>query len=316
MRLLVFMGGLFVCVTFLSFLGAYWWFAEILSSFRVQFAIGGGALLLILTVQRCRPSLVGGVLLALSANIFPLTAYWAPGSAYASQHQGGQFRLMALNLHHAHADLDALEKVVEDEAPSFLVLTEFTFREREVLERMGSHFKYVRMTPDVGSFGIMLFSQKPIRSIEISTVKNTKSPVLTALICPDESSDETCFRIISLHAPRPGPWGQSDKRDAVLKLTSFKAAEQNNGAVLVVGDFNLTPWSPVFSEILETGKLSDSAYSSGLVPTWLSRIPAFGLSIDHILYGNAFTVSAYRVGPDVGSDHYPLIADLNLVDRR
>ncbi len=311
-RISILLGRLFICVTLLSFLGSYWWFSELLSSFRVQFAYCGATLIFILAVQRCKPSLLGGLALALSANLFPLTAYWAPGSAYASLDHNGQFRLITLNLHHVNADLLALQKVVENENPSFLVLTEFTFRTQEVLAKIGAHFKYSRVTPEIGSFGIMLFSQQPIRSMEVSTVKNTKSPIMTAQICP---IDEGCFRLITLHAPRPGPWRQSQKRNDVLKMASLKAAEQIDGAVLMVGDLNLTPWSPIFSDILEIGNLSDSAFSSGLTPTWLSRFPAFGLVIDHILYGSAFTVSAYRIGPDIGSDHYPLIVDVSLADR-
>jgi len=312
-RWLGLLGSLYVLVTFGSFLGKYSWIADLMSSFRVQLAMGGAIVLLILAVRRSTRVAAAGVLLALCANLLPLSPYWSPQNARASDHKAGQYRLMTLNLHHVHADLDALVKVLEKERPSFLVLTEFTFRSREVLDKIGPHFKYSQITPNIGSFGIMLFSQEPIRSVDITTVKNTKSPIVTAEICPSEMPEQSCFRMIALHAPRPEPW--SSKRDAVIRQASNEAAQDSDGAVLVVGDLNLTPWSPVFSRLLETGNLSDSAFSQGLKSTWLSRFPLFGLMIDHILYGRAFTVTAYRVGPDVGSDHYPLIADVGLDDQ-
>jgi endonuclease/exonuclease/phosphatase (EEP) superfamily protein YafD len=78
----------------------------------------------------------------------------------------------------------------------------------------------------------------------------------------------------------------------------------------LAADFNITPWSPVFADILEGSGLRDSSLGFGVAPTWLSRPLFFGLPIDHILVSPDIKVKNRHVGPDVGSDHFPVIADL------
>jgi endonuclease/exonuclease/phosphatase (EEP) superfamily protein YafD len=88
------------------------------------------------------------------------------------------------------------------------------------------------------------------------------------------------------------------------------AARYRDGRVVMLGDFNTTPYSPIFPEVLKIGRLRDSAL--GFVPqtTWQSRFPLFGLPIDHILVGHGVSVLDRHVGAGIGSDHFPIIADL------
>ena len=41
-----------------------------------------------------------------------------------------------------------------------------------------------------------------------------------------------------------------------------------SGSVLGVGDFNLTPWSPHFQDLLSRGDLRDSSLGRGIQNTW------------------------------------------------
>jgi len=49
-----------------------------------------------------------------------------------------------------------------------------------------------------------------------------------------------------------------------------------------------------------------------MTTTWLSRFPLFGLMIDHVLAGPNVRIARAWVGQDVGSDHFPVVADLIL----
>jgi endonuclease/exonuclease/phosphatase (EEP) superfamily protein YafD len=86
----------------------------------------------------------------------------------------------------------------------------------------------------------------------------------------------------------------------------------STGRVVVLGDLNLTPWSATFHRFVREAGLSDNPRERGLVATWLSRFPLFGLALDHVLAGHGVEIVQSRVGRDVGSDHFAVTAHLAL----
>lgn len=82
----------------------------------------------------------------------------------------------------------------------------------------------------------------------------------------------------------------------------------------MLGDFNITPWSPHFRAFIEASGLSDCAIGHGLDPTWPSQLLALGIRIDHCFKSPHWRTLDARVGPSVDSDHRPMLVDLQLVD--
>ena len=81
----------------------------------------------------------------------------------------------------------------------------------------------------------------------------------------------------------------------------------------VAGDFNLPVESPIFRSYWSAWRDAFGAAGWGLGGTeWPKAIAGirFGIRIDHILSGPRWRPTACWVGPDVGSDHLPLVADL------
>jgi endonuclease/exonuclease/phosphatase (EEP) superfamily protein YafD len=99
-------------------------------------------------------------------------------------------------------------------------------------------------------------------------------------------------------------------RDAQLGFAADWAAEQE-GAFLVVGDLNASPWSWPFRRLVADGSLRNSQIGFGLQPSFpatsnvLLRVP-----IDHLLHSDALIVTNRRLGEPLGSDHFPLLVDL------
>jgi len=82
--------------------------------------------------------------------------------------------------------------------------------------------------------------------------------------------------------------------------------------LMVMGDLNASPWSPAFKRMMNTSGLDDarkrrgllmSQHRHGAVTKWLWR------PIDHCLYSPDVTVVNFHTGPDLNSDHLPLVAE-------
>jgi len=79
-------------------------------------------------------------------------------------------------------------------------------------------------------------------------------------------------------------------------------------SIVLAGDFNLTAEHSLFRRDWSAYRDAFSWTSWGLGHTMFTR--HIGLRIDHILCGPAWRPRRYDVGPDVGSAHLPVVADL------
>lgn len=80
--------------------------------------------------------------------------------------------------------------------------------------------------------------------------------------------------------------------------------------VIIIGDFNSTPWSSYFQQLIRLGKLHDSEAGFGIQPSWSTLMPLPLVPIDHCVYTNEFVTTSRQVGPTIGSDHLPLFVEL------
>jgi endonuclease/exonuclease/phosphatase family metal-dependent hydrolase len=86
---------------------------------------------------------------------------------------------------------------------------------------------------------------------------------------------------------------------------------RGDGPLIVAGDFNAAADNPTFRAVW--GDLEDAytVASWGLGSTYSTRL--MRIRIDHILTGPGWRAQRAWVGPNVRSQHYPLLADLEWV---
>jgi endonuclease/exonuclease/phosphatase (EEP) superfamily protein YafD len=98
---------------------------------------------------------------------------------------------------------------------------------------------------------------------------------------------------------------------AVQRLESGRVrswVERNGSSLILAGDLNLTAEHPVY-------RRDWSAYANAFSSTgWgLGHTMVVGntrLRLDHVLYGSEWRATRCWVGPEVGSDHRPIVAEL------
>jgi endonuclease/exonuclease/phosphatase (EEP) superfamily protein YafD len=77
---------------------------------------------------------------------------------------------------------------------------------------------------------------------------------------------------------------------------------------IVMGDFNSTPWSDLQTAFRKATWLDNRG---PLVVTWPTALPApLRVPIDTVFVGGGLTLRDFRAGPDLGSDHLPVIAEI------
>ena len=309
-RLLFAIGVFLAFATGLGYLGDQNGTLDLFSHFRPHYAALGGLTLLAGLALRAVPA--GAIaVVVLVVNAVPLLPYYWPGNRDAGA-EGPTLRVLAANLRYRNADLGGALRLVETERPDIILLTELAPARHGLLDELAAAYPHRVDALTGSSFGVALLSRWPIRDQSIDVAAGADLPVIGARLCPDDASGEPaspCLTVAGFHGAQPvhGHWAA---RNAQIDAAVAIAAAAPDDRVIVMGDFNLTPWSPVFGSLLKRAGLRDTARGFGVQASRFNDWGPFGLPIDHVLVGTGFAVRDRRLGPDIGSDHLPVIADL------
>ncbi len=301
-------------------------FIELLSHFRPYYLLAQLVFVAVLfCLKEIRWGLLGIVLLGL--NLAPILPYYFPDSTlYPKSQQALELKVMQANVYAKNPSLDRLFQFIQAESPDVIALEEVRpVMEAPLIKGLRHDYPYYFIEPEATAFGIALFSRKPFRSAQViylgdpySSDKRMFPSILAEFENKSEQvslrsvSGETSmldYTVIATH-PLPPLAGFAVRNSQLRDLAQISA--QNQGNVIVVGDLNVTPWSFYFQDFLRQSGLKDSQMGFGVQPSWQSPIPGVEIPIDHILVSPSIEVLERRIGPEIGSDHYPVVAKLKL----
>lgn len=292
-----------VAIPALAGFAAPWgWPFELACHFRTQYFWGllvSGALLMLL----CRKKAASAILLLWVVHAGLLWRFYLPFDE--SRPFRRELRVLSLNLYSGNQQSAAVLDLVRTESPDVAIFYEVSEQWGERLQSLDNEWTYTRIEPRPGNLGIALFSRHPLVDSRIEFLSNNCPAVVARM-----DIDGREVTIIGAHPypPVSGPATESRNRqlEALAELVRSCA-----GGVVVVGDLNTTSWSPAFGALVGATGLQDSRIGFGIQPSWPSSWPRLlQIPIDHCLISAGMEVLARRIGPDVGSDHLPVIVDL------
>ena len=274
------------------------WPLELFEHFRVQLIVFG----LVATGGTLALRLRGYFDAALIATLVHICSLLPADPETSGPAHGASVRVLVLNVHTSSSSFDAVRELIRDTQPDLVALVEVDQRWLDALAPALAEFPGRIEEPRNDNFGIALFAR--------GAVTGTAEKLGSALpsIVAQVSIGPTSLSVIVTHPLPPISSAASTMLDAQFATIAARARALPN--VLVMGDFNATPWSRPFRRLLAHSGLCDSRDGFGLQPTfpaspWLMRIP-----IDHLLHSCSIGVTGRRVERDVGSDHLPIVVDL------
>ena len=220
-----------------------------------------------------------------------------------------RLKIVLANVFTENREFEKVEDWILSEDPDLIVLMEVDHRWWARLDRLRERYPHGEQILRGDNFGIALMSRNPFRSVEILPALESYLPSVRAKL----DFGGRPLSIFATHPLPPTSQEHLDKRDAQLSrmgaLAKKAAAE---GEVVLMGDFNTTPWSPTFRRLLTDSGLRDSRRGFGLQATWPEGMPILLLPLDHLLVSPGIGVVERRTGDWNGSDHRPVVASLAL----
>ncbi len=303
-----------IAMTILGFLaggGSFGWFCEICASLRAQFVL---VLLLCMLPALFAPPwrlpLLAPCALFALINLCFVIPPMLPASAPSDANlKFLKFRVMELHVDSPQTDLKPIIQEVNAEHPELVCITGVNTAQLVKLnEQLNSYLNRTAFMPEE-SKGIAIYSTKPLKGNRFRRIGPDKLPVLLTTL----HFDYGWFRIIAIELPAPKDGDTLSKRNAQAEAVAKMVAELN-GRKMVLGDYNMTPYSMTFGALLKNGNLQDTRLGYGIQPSWhypdnmdlfLMRFP-----VDHILINSDVATMSRHVGEACGLAHRPIIVDL------
>jgi endonuclease/exonuclease/phosphatase (EEP) superfamily protein YafD len=296
--------GALVAGSAASFLGPLWWRLGLLSHFRLHALVVSVILALLFLLMRWRAGWVSAALCAALHGAAVIAVLWGRPTLEAPPAQAQTLKVLTANVLGTNPDMGPLIALIAVERPDLVGVQEVR---QTAANALGALIDYPHrvIVPQPDNFGIGLLSRAPLSDVQIHHWEGFVS--VSAYVMPDGPW------VLVTHPPPPMSAEAAEARDRVLTAVAAEAAAQAAAAkpVVVLGDFNQTPWGAGFSGWLQGAGLREARPRWRFSPTWPSGSTLWaGIPIDHVLIGPSWRLSGFEVGPDIGSDHRPVIVTL------
>ncbi len=306
-----------------------WWIADLIANLRVQLILLlSGALLLTLIMRRRKTAtFVAAVTLwhasAVSPAFLPEPGHFdSSNRSVASTELTATMpavRVLLANVLTGNRNHDQIVEQIQAADPDVFAILELSSSlEQSLVEQFGSTHKYVVSEPsDGGNFGIGLWSRYPLLN---DRVFHLSVPIVPSIEADVQLPTQT-IRVIVTHPVPPMGSRNFAHRNFHLELLAQRIRKYQDDdpihSVILLGDLNLTPWSPIFHDFQASTRLENAAAGQGLQPTWYrwDAFP-FGLVLDHGMHSHDLDREQRTILSANGSDHRPLVMDFSLAESR
>lgn len=240
------------------------------------------------------------------------------------------YRLMTYNIFGANYDTTAVTAMITAEDPDIIAINEYFPEQRDTLHDMLSpDYPYSRLCEGGKRANIAIYARLPF---DASTAHldpcnhdiDNRTAILTLRFAPDE---EPGFTIVAAQLDWPVQISPLRERGDLMSRVDLMTARQRQqftrlaeevdgiqGALVLVGDLNSTPWSYALRRFARDGNLTRQTRNMPTFPKlwyiageWRTT-PAF-LPLDHLMTRGSVMVTELHTGYAAGSDHLPVIAD-------
>ena len=285
-----------------------------------RFQIGILALVVLLTTAILRPpiDLLDYLFLTSLIAVTAWQATWvgpylpgAPRPVKTCQQSESSSRIAVLTTNVLQESRGAPEliEIIREADPDLVLTVEVDeWWARSLSDGLTSNYPYKVCYPLSNGYGLALFSRLELIRPEVRFIFDEAIPSLRTDVRLHSGAVITVYAV----HPRP-PAIMQDSKERDMELVRLAVEIKKTGApAIVVGDLNDVAWSPTTLTFVKSGDLLDPRRGRGFYNTYPARWPGLRYPLDYVFNTKHFDICSMKVLPAFGSDHLPLIAELNL----
>ena len=216
---------------------------------------------------------------------------------------GAPLRVLLLNVHTRSTGYAEVRELIADTHPDVVALLEVDQRWLDALAPAVASYPQRLEHPRDDNFGLALYA----RSTLTAAAENLGSQLPTVVATLDVQG--TPLAVVLTHPLPPVSGAALDQMYTQFAAIGARTRELGP-RLIVLGDFNATPWSRPFQRLVAATGLCDSRAGFGMQATFPASSTLLRIPIDHVLTSCSIGVRDRVVERDVGSDHLPVLVDL------
>lgn len=219
--------------------------------------------------------------------------------------------VLLANVQTSNRDYARVLERIREVDPDIVILQEVDERWIEAMgelrERFGEHYEL----PREDNFGIAVYATSIAMDLVMPGLDYANVPSVAIQLGNEEG--DTLGWLLATH---PVPPVNADyllqRNQHIGSIADW--AEHLGGPVAVVGDLNMTPWSPTMRRLEWGTGMRHSRRGEGILTSWPYQsvlMTPFRIPLDHALAGRGWMAHNTRTLESIGSDHLPLLVDIS-----
>lgn len=296
---------LLVLAYILACLAAYSWVFDLFSNFMAQYMVGGAILAgFFLLSRQYRHFIVAAVILCLAFGQ-TRAALDDPWQFSFPSYPEARETITVVQYNHGKTKNDFTQFTAwlrgRANDVDVVVLQEATPITESVASKMSDIYAHNVLYGQDGAFGTVILSKYPIKTRYIPVTGEYFTNMAFRI---EVEGKNTAIYVLHTIPPMSGVLYR--QRSAELDQTARAIAQDESDNIIFVGDWNLTPYSPVFKKLKRDTGLSYQAEGFLLTPTWPSfnLLNVLKIPIDHTIHSDGLDIISKTREPAFGSDHH------------
>ena len=304
----------------LCWICARWdWRLDLFSHFQTQGCLAAMLALaaaLVSRPKRWAPALLWSAIIG--AHATTLSVYWGPNPVLPDPQSPRRLKLVIANVLCGNPNRQAVADLIRREDPDIVGLVEVTADWLQSLSEVRERYPHriERTFLDAEFRGVALWSRQPFREERVAI---EPIPGAWPVAWGQVDFNEAPLDVFLVHPSNPIRRGALNlpDRSSHSELTALaRISRLSRNARIMAGDLNCSEGSPHFHDFLQISGLRDSRLGFGKQASWPIPLPLPSrISIDHAFVSPELAVVDRRLGPNVGSDHLPMIIEIAPADR-
>lgn len=233
-------------------------------------------------------------------------------AATAAKNQKSSLRILAANVLQTNRRASDLWDQIQAESPDIVVLLEADDWWCDAflpLEKSG--YVHTLLCPRDNLYGMAVFSRLVLKGSKVEYLVSPEVPSMSTRVVL-RSGEEVACHWVHPAPPSPTENEESTERDAELVLIGRRAKAEKNIPTIVAGDLNDVAWSSTTRLFRKISGLLDPRVGRGFYNSFHAKLPGLRWPLDHVFHSSHFTLTDIRCLVAFGSDHFPLLIELQL----
>ncbi|GAB5558473.1 MAG: endonuclease/exonuclease/phosphatase family protein [Synoicihabitans sp.] len=172
-------------------------------------------------------------------------------------------------------------------------------------------YQPVLLCPQDNLYGMAVYSRLKFEAEEVEYLVSSGTPSMRMRVVLPSGRKVDCHWV---HPAPPSPTEntESTERDAELIMVARRIAKSEPRPTIVAGDLNDVAWSSTTRLFRKISGLLDPRVGRGFFSSFHAKIPLVRWPLDHFFHSTHFDLNEIRRLDAFGSDHFPLLIDLQL----